>query len=75
MFVPPIQHKTVLFGLKLVLSAKVILTFSSFLSCIPLNIQHLREKKTETKVTKTAIQHACTHTQRQTQSTFRFAPY
>ena len=34
-----------------------------------------RKKKPQTKVTKTAIQHACTHTQRQTQSTFRFAPY
>ena len=49
MFVQPIQHKTVLFGPKLVLNAKVILTFSSFLSCISLNIQHLREKKTPDK--------------------------
>ena len=65
MFLQPIQHKTVLFGPKLVLKAKVILTFSSFLSCISLNIQHLRETKTPDK-SKEDSYSACVHTHAKT---------
>ena len=68
MFVQPIQHKTVLFGPKLVLNAKVILTFSSFFSCISLNIQHLREKKVMTNPDKSNDDSysACVHTHAKT---------
>ena len=65
MFVQPSQQKTVLFGPKLVLNANVILTFSSFLSCILLNIQHLREKKNPDKSNEDSYS-ACVHTHAKT---------
>ena len=65
MFVQPIQHKTVLFGPKLVLNAKVTLTCSSFLSCISLNVQDLTEKKNPDKSNEDSHS-ACVHTHAKT---------
>ena len=67
MFVQPIQHEDVLFGPKPVLNANVILTFSSFLSCVSLNIQHLRKrkKKLPDKSNKDSYS-ACVHTHAKT---------